>query len=299
MQASSMRVLGKARAKARAKVRVRAGAWLAAALAVSWSVAPSAVAEMRLEGVFTQGGLVQGYTEPGSEVTLDGNPVRVRDDGRFLLGFGRNAGARSSLVVTTPDNRVQRHALQIGQRTYQVQRINGLPSKMVTPDKEALARIRAEAALVGAARRRDTPRPYFDTGFQWPVRGRITGVYGSGRVLNGQPRQPHYGIDIAAAEGTPVLAPAGGIVSLAHRDMYFSGGTLIIDHGRGLSSTMMHLSRLLVAEGDIVRQGQPVAEVGATGRATGAHLDWRINLFRARLDPELVMDAPLRRAPPP
>ncbi len=291
MQGSSMRVLGKA--------RVKAGAGLAAALAVSWSVAPSAVAEMRLEGMLMQGGLVQGFTAPGSEVTLDGNPVRVRDDGRFLLGFGRNAGARSSLVVTTPDNRVQRHALKIGQRDYQVQRINGLPSRMVSPDKEALARIRAEAALVGAARRRDTSQPYFDTGFQWPVRGRITGVYGSGRILNGQPRQPHYGIDIAAVEGTPVLAPAGGIVSLAHRDMYFSGGTLIIDHGRGLSSTMMHLSRLLVAEGDIVRQGQPVAEVGATGRATGAHLDWRINLFRARLDPELVMDAPLRRAPPP
>jgi murein DD-endopeptidase MepM/ murein hydrolase activator NlpD len=146
-------------------------------------------------------------------------------------------------------------------------------------------------ALIKKARARDDARADFLTGFKWPASGCITGVYGSQRFLNGKPGRPHYGLDIAAPTGTPVLAPADGVVTLAHPNMFYSGVTLIVDHGHGLSSAFLHLNRILVKEGMRVRQGEPIAEVGATGRVNGAHLDWRINLFGRRLDPQLVLEA--------
>jgi len=247
---------------------------------------PAAALELRGEAV--QGGLVTARTVPGASVTVDGRPVRVSNEGVFLLGFHRDEAGPARIVITRPDGQVVRRALPVRARVYREQRVDGLPPAKVTPDAAALARIKKENAQVAAARRLDDPRTDFAGGFIWPARGIITGVYGSRRILNGEPRRPHFGVDIAAAAGTPVRAPAAGVVTLAHPDMFFSGGTLILDHGHGLSSAFLHLQRITVKVGQAVRQGDTIAEVGATGRVTGAHLDWRINLFKKRLDPELV-----------
>ncbi len=249
-----------------------------------------AVSEPVFTGAFVQGGLVRGLVQPGATVKVDGKPVRVSEGGVFLVGFGRDAPAESRVQIRYPDGRTTEQVLRVAPREYRVQRIDGLPERKVTPrSKEDLARIREEAALSRAARRRDDPRTDFLVDFIWPVTGPISGVYGSQRILNGQPRRPHFGVDIARPTGTPVKAPAAGIVTLAHPDMFFSGGTLILDHGHGLSSSFLHLSRILVKEGDRVEQGELIAEVGATGRVTGAHLDWRMNLFTTRIDPQLLV----------
>ena len=191
-------------------------------------------------------------------------------------------------MVTHGDGRIERRVIEVAPREYRIQRIDGLPREKVTPPEAVLARIREEGARVAAARANDDPRTDFRDGFVWPLTGRISGVYGSQRVLNGEPRRPHFGVDVAAPTGTPVAAPADAVVRLADDDLYFSGGTLIMDHGHGLTSTFIHLSKILVEPGQRVRQGEVVAEVGATGRATGPHLDWRMNLFDARLDPQLL-----------
>lgn len=245
--------------------------------------------DLELSGSFTQGGLIAGHTEPGTHVELDGKPVRVSPEGGFVFGFGRDAAPTARLEIIYPDGSREVRILEITPRTYEVQRIDGLPPGKVTPPPEVLARIRQEIALVAQVRSRDIARPYFLSGFRWPVIGRISGVYGSQRILNGEPRQPHYGIDIAAPTGTPVEAPADGVVTMVHPDMYFSGGTLIIDHGHGLSSSFLHLEDISVQEGQAVEQGDVIATVGATGRVTGPHLDWRINWFEERLDPALVV----------
>ncbi|NCO18437.1 MAG: M23 family metallopeptidase, partial [Gammaproteobacteria bacterium] len=167
--------------------------------------------------------------------------------------------------------------------------IDGLPPAQVTPDPAVMERIRAEAAMTREARRRVDDRADFAAGFDWPTRGPITGVYGSQRILNGEPRSPHWGLDVAAPTGTEVRAPAAGIVTLTHSDMYFSGGTLLIDHGLGLSSAFLHLDEILVEPGQRVERGELVARVGATGRVTGPHLDWRMNLGETRIDPQLLL----------
>jgi len=246
--------------------------------------------ELTFTGSFSQGGLVQGKTQPGSTVKVGGKPVRVSETGIFLVAFGRDTTADVLVQVSYPDGQTAQRVLKATQREYKIQRIDGLPKSKVTPrSKKALERIRKEAALSRKARRRDDPRTDFLVDFIWPVEGRISGVYGSQRILNGQPRRPHFGVDIARPTGTPVKAPAAGVVTMAHPDMFFSGGTLILDHGHGLSSSFLHLSRLLVKEGQRVKQGEVIAEVGATGRVTGAHLDWRMNLFKTRIDPQLLV----------
>ena len=244
---------------------------------------------LTIDGDPIQGALLIGRTEPGSTVNFDGTPVRVSNDGVFLLGFGRDAPATARLDVTFPDGSHTRRNFQVARRSYEIQRIDGLPPKKVSPSEEDMVRIRTDIALVKKARARDDPREDFLGGFEWPAKGRISGVYGSQRILNGQPRRPHFGVDIAAPVGTIVRAPAAGVVTLSHEDMFFSGGTLIVDHGHGLSSSFLHLNAVLVKEGDRVRQGDRIAEVGATGRVTGAHLDWRMNLHGNRLDPQLLV----------
>lgn len=263
-----------------ARCLLGASLWLAVNTAFSGTLV--------LDGPTLQGALIQGRTDPGAEVTLDREAVRVSPEGIFLVGFHRDAPPKSVLEVTYPDGRREQRVLYVDQRQYQIQRVDGLPPRKVTPNPADLKRIRAETELVKKARSRDDPRTDFLTGFIWPTVGPISGVYGSQRILNGEPRQPHYGIDVAVPTGTPVVAPADGVVTLAHPDLFFSGGTLVVDHGHGLSSSFLHLSRIVVREGERVRQGQKIAEVGATGRVTGAHLDWRINLFDKRLDPQLI-----------
>lgn len=249
-----------------------------------------AASPVSLSGEAVQGGMLVGSTAPGSTVTQDGQPVRVSATGEFLLGFTRDAPPSSELVVELPDGSRLRQQLRVAKREYQVQRIDGLPDRKVSPrSADDLARIRADGVAVKRARARDDDRQDWRAGFIWPVTGPISGVYGSQRVLNGEPRRPHFGVDIAAPVGTPARAPAGGIVTLAAPDLFFSGGTLIIDHGHRLTSTFLHLERLLVEEGDRVEQGDIVAEVGATGRVTGPHLDWRMNLRDRRIDPQLLV----------
>ena len=275
------------------------GAWLGLMMFLAPSAATAAT--LTLEGILTQGALVLGCTQPGAQVVFDNRPVQVSDKGVFLIGFGRDAGRHASLLITYPDGSEVKRPLAVAKRNYRIQSIHGLPPRKVEPTPSDQQRIRTEAQLVLQARRRDDPRSDFLSGFMWPVRGRISGVYGSQRILNGVARRPHYGIDIAASEGTPVVAPADGLVTLVYEDMFFSGGTLILDHGHGLSSSFLHLSRILVRPGQTVNQGETIAEVGASGRVTDAHLDWRVNLFEKRLDPALVVKAiPARReATPP
>ncbi len=244
---------------------------------------------LELEGPHRQGGLLRGQVEPGAQVNALGHTIPVDANGRFVLGLGRTAPARVNVTVIRPGGEREQHRIAIAAREYAIQRIDGLPAEQVSPDAETLARIRREGAQVRTARSARFSERYFDSGWIWPVTGPISGVYGSQRILNGQPRQPHYGVDIARATGTPVRAPADGVVTLAAPDLFFSGGTLILDHGQGLSSSFLHLSAMDVAVGDPVVQGQVIARVGATGRVTGAHLDWRMNWFDQRIDPTLLV----------
>jgi len=213
----------------------------------------------------------------------------VTPDGRFIFGFGRDAPPLARLTVTLPDGKVDERELQIAQRDYDIQRIDGIAKDYVSPPAEVLARIRADSEAAAKARSADRAETDFDSGFAWPVLGPISGVYGSQRILNGEPRQPHFGVDVAGPVGTPVRAPADGVVTLAHPDMYFSGATLIIDHGFGLSSSFLHLEKILVSEGQVVRRGEVVALMGKSGRVTGAHLDWRMNWRDERIDPALLV----------
>lgn len=244
---------------------------------------------LRLDGPVEQGGMLVGHAPPGSRVSQDGTTLRVSPEGVFLVGFGRDASPESVVQVVTPDGQTLTRTLQVARREYRVQRIDGLPPRKVTPRPEDMARIRADIAAVRHARDRDDPRTDFLAGFIWPAVGPISGVYGSQRILNGKPRWPHFGVDVAAPVGAPVVAPADGIVTLAAPDMFYSGNTLIVDHGFGLSSSFLHLSRILVREGQRVKRGQKIAEVGASGRVTGAHLDWRMNLRDKRIDPQLLV----------
>ncbi len=263
---------------------------LAAAAWLLWISGPNPATaqDLALAGALSQGGLVTGRTVPGAEVRLDGRPVRVGADGRFLLGFGREAAPEAVLELTLPDGTVARRTLAIEQRSYDIQRIDGLQPEKVTPPEAVLARIADERAMVAVVRKVDRPEPWFETGFVWPVTGPISGVYGSQRILNGEPKWPHFGVDVAVPVGTPVVAPADGLVVVAHDDMYYSGGTVLLDHGYGLTSAYLHLHEVSVAEGQMLRQGDRLGSVGATGRVTGAHLDWRFNWFDRRLDPVLI-----------
>lgn len=250
---------------------------------------PAAAVEVSLVGPWQQGGLIVGTTAPGARVLLDGAPLPVAAGGRFLIGLDRDAPAQVTLRVEGPDGSVAEQRFGVLQRDYQVQRIDGLPQEQVTPPEELLERLAAEREKVVAARLTETAEPYWESGYDWPVEGRITGVFGSQRILNGEPRNPHYGLDIAAPTGTPVQAPADGVVVLAESDLFYQGGMIVIDHGLGLHSNLMHLSSLAVTPGELVTKGQVVGAVGATGRVTGAHLDWRVNHFSAWVDPALLL----------
>lgn len=240
------------------------------------------------EGDFEQGGMVVGRTQPGAGIVFNGRTIRVSDDGLFVFGFGRDDPEAASISVTLPGEKPQTEKLTVKKREYKIQRIDGLPEGQVTPPDDAVARIERDNRLIGAARSFDTHETWFANGIAWPVIGPITGVYGSQRILNGQPRRPHFGVDIAKGEGEPIHAPQDGIVRMAETDMYFTGGTTIIDHGGGISTSYLHQSRLDVKVDDKVAKGQVIGLIGKTGRATGPHLCWRLNWFAERLDPQLA-----------
>lgn len=253
-------------------------------------IAAWASPSVQWSGQKTQGALLVGQTEPGVEVALNGKPVRVHSDGRFVVGFGHDAPLDHTVELRDPKTGAAvRESLRLTARQYDIQRIDGLPQAQVTPPPETLERIQRDQQAVARARATDNPVPLFLlTGWVWPAEGRISGVYGSQRILNGQPRQPHFGIDIAAPKGAPVVATTDGVVTMAE-DLYFTGNTIIIDHGFGITATYSHLETMTVKPGETVRQGQRIGTVGSTGRSTGPHLDWRVNWFDVRVDPLLVL----------
>lgn len=236
----------------------------------------------------TQGGFVLGQAAPGTRLVLDGRAVRVAADGAFAFGFGRDHGAASVLAVSQPGQRAEERRLVIARRQWQEQRIGGLPPALVTPDEATLARILRERERLGAVRATESALTGFSQGFVAPATGRISGVFGSRRVLNGQPRQPHYGLDFAVPTGTPLLAAAAGRVTLAE-SFHFFGDLVVIDHGHGVSTLYAHLSRIDVREGQQVAKGERIALSGATGRVTGPHLHFSLSWFQVWLDPQPVV----------
>lgn len=262
--------------------------------ALAASALPACAAE--LTGPVQQGALVLGRTQPGATVTLDGRPVRVDEQGRFVIGFNRDAAGEATLVEIGPGGDQAETRLTIAPRQWDIQRIDGLPDKQVTPDPKLLERIRAENARIAAVRESDRPDPDVFAGFALPVppETRVSGVFGSQRILNGQPRSPHSGTDWAAPEGTAVTAVGPGVVSLAEDDLFYTGKTVMIDHGHGVQSVYAHLSRIDVATGERVATGQTIGAVGATGRATGPHLHFGISWFGEKLDPQAALPVLVR-----
>ena len=251
------------------------------------SMAAAEIPSLELHGQLMQGGVVRAQTIAGSKVYLDGRLLQISENGDFIFGLTADAPEQVRLAVHTPDGRRIEEKLKITRRDYEVQRIDGLDPNKVSPPPEVYERIAKEVQMISKIRGISSPNLDAFDEFVWPVEGVITGVYGSRRILNGQPRSPHYGVDIACPEGSEIQAPAGGVVRMIE-DMYFSGITMVVDHGYGLSSTFLHLSKARVELNERVEKGQIIAEVGATGRVTGPHLDWRINWFERRLDPQSI-----------
>ncbi len=238
-----------------------------------------------------QGAMVVGRTMAANRVEVVGRTLRVADDGRFVFGIGRDQAEPVQVDITWFDGVRESVRVAVTPRDWPIERIDGVPPKTVNPPAAIAERIAREQARVSTARTRDDPRSDYAQPFVWPVQGRISGRFGNQRVYNGTPKSPHSGMDIAAADGTPVKAPAGGIVTFADPGLYLTGGTVVIDHGAGISSNFLHLSRIDVKVGERVEQGQVFAAVGATGRATGPHLHWGMNWFDTRIDPLLVLEA--------
>ena len=285
---------------------------LLAATAPGWhgAWAKAEAASLELPSSIPQGGLLFGRVTPGSRLILHhaaspgtandpiGTQVRVSADGRFVIGAGRDESGPLELSIELPDHESKLVAVPVTPRTWQLERIEGVPEATVNPPPEIAARIEREQAEVAQARLRDDAREDYAGPFQWPVTGRVSGVYGSQRIYNGTPKSPHSGLDVAVPKGTPVHAPSGGIITFAKPDLYLTGGTVLIDHGHGLSSNFLHLSRLDVRVGDRVETGQVIGLAGATGRATGPHMHWGMNWFTVRVDPQLLVDAARNPAGP-
>lgn len=263
-------------------------------LVVAQDVGPAAPVPQEERVVFPasvpQGALVFGKVPPGSQVRYRERLLRATGYGTVAFGVGRDETGPLKVDVTLPSGRVEPVSIAVTPRDWPVEHVNGVPPKTVNPPPEIAARIQREQALVTAARERDDERTDFALPFQWPVQGRISGRFGNARVYNGQPGAGHSGMDIAAPDGTPVRAPAGGVVTFASPDLYLTGGTVLLDHGHGVSSNFLHLSRIDVKAGDRIEPGQVIGAVGATGRATGPHLHWGMNWFDTRIDPLLVLE---------
>jgi murein DD-endopeptidase MepM/ murein hydrolase activator NlpD len=242
-------------------------------------------------GALTQGSLVTGSAPPGSLVALDGRPLRVTADGRFTFGFAPDQTKAALVTVRYPDGGGDSRSFIPSARQYETQRVNGLPQKTVTPPPEVAARIAHEAETIYLSRLNDSAGSDFLSGFDWPAPGILSGVFGSQRIDNGVPMTPHYGVDMAAPVGTPIIAPADGVVSISD-DYYLDGGLTLIDHGQGVSTAYLHQSKRLVKAGEAVKRGQRIGLIGATGRATGPHLHWAMNWFEVRLDPSLSTRKP-------
>ena len=245
---------------------------------------------LELKGKFEQGAFILGKTKPNSKVKIDNKNIRVTKDGYFAFGLDRDRN--NNVIIKIEDGgKLKIIEKKVFKRKYKIQRIDGLPPKQVTPPPEVYERIKKDNILIGKARSIDTAYDFFKNKFIYPIdKYIITGVYGSQRILNGKPRRPHYGIDFHAPEGTPVKAMMDGEVTLAENEMYFTGGTIIFDHGHGISTLYMHMKNIKVKVGEKVKQGQIVGTLGQSGRATGPHLDIRLNWFDVKLDPASILN---------
>lgn len=253
---------------------------------------PLPTREWQIAGRLTQGGIVFGTAPAGTiAVTVDGAPVRLTGDRRFLAGFGRDASAQSVIVAHFADGSGDRRIVPVAPRRYIIESIPSLrqPPPAAPADPVYDARRAVELAEVAAARAGDSNATGWQEAFAWPAHGRISGVYGSQRILGGVPKSPHNGLDVAAPPGTPVVAPASGVVRLAHGPFLLEGNLVMLDHGHGLVSAFLHLSRIDVRPGQPVRRGEQLGLVGMTGRATGPHLHWALSWRAERLDPALFV----------
>ena len=241
-----------------------------------------------LNGNFIQGGLVYGKSIPKTSIKFMKRFIFQDSNNRFVFGMGRDYPETAVLEIKY-NNDIRKINIKIKKQVYKIQKIKGLPKKMVTPPESVYKRIIRENKEIAKVRALNSKINYIFQDFIWPVQGIITGVFGSQRVLNGKPRRPHYGIDIAASKGTNILAPTDSIVRMAEDNLYFTGGTIMLDHGHGVTSVYSHLSKLLVKKNQKIKKGDVIGHVGSTGRSTGPHLDWRINWFDQRLDPSLFI----------
>ena len=241
-------------------------------------------------GKFEQGSFILGKTKSGSKIEIDNRKIRLSKEGYFAFGLDRDR--KNNIIIKIKENNETKIIeKKILKRSYKIQKIDGLPKKQVTPPPEVYERIKKDNFLIGKARSIDTAYEYFKDNFIIPIdKYIITGVYGSQRILNGKPRRPHYGVDLHAPEGTPVKAMMDGEITLAEKDMYFTGGTIIFDHGHGISTLYMHMKDVNVKVGQKVKQGDIVGTLGKSGRATGPHLDIRLNWFEVKLDPASILN---------
>ena len=243
---------------------------------------------VEFKGKFLQGHFIVGITDPNAKILVGKKEVKVSNDGYFVFGLDRDR--KFDLIITKIINgKKEVITKQVLKRKYNIQRIDGLEESKVTPPESVYKRIKKENNAIGEARAIDSDLPFFKEKFIMPVKGIISGVYGSQRILNGKPRWPHYGIDIAAKQGTMIISSGSGVVTMAEDDLYYTGGTIIMDHGHGISTIYSHLENVLVSVGDQINQGDVIGTVGSTGRSTGPHLDFRINWFQTRLDPMSVL----------
>jgi murein DD-endopeptidase MepM/ murein hydrolase activator NlpD len=264
--------------------------WLITALSVlTFPLSAQEGNKLSLSGPLIQGGMIRGETEPGSKIFLDEKPVKISENGKFVIGFHRDAKTKWILKIKFPHMAWAEQVLTVKPRTYNIERVDGLPQKTVNIPPEDLARRKREGGMVRAARADQSSAMDWTQQFILPAKGRISGVYGSQRVLNGEPRFPHYGLDVAAPTGSPIWAPAAGRVVLADPDFLLEGGIVMIDHGFGITSALFHMNSVDVKTGMVVKQGDQIGTVGAKGRASGPHVDWRVNWYSVRLDPALLV----------
>ncbi len=249
---------------------------------------PTNILAIEFTGKFIQGHFILGKTDPGAQIIVDKKNIKVSKNGFFAFGIDRDR--KYDVIITKILNgKTNKITKRIYKRKYNIQRINGLPENKVTPPESVYKRIKKENGKIGEARAINSDLNYFSNNFIMPVAGIISGVYGSQRILNGKPRWPHYGIDIAAKKGTPIKSSGTGVVTMAENDLYYTGGTIIMDHGHGISTIYSHLENVMVKVGDLIKQGDIIGTVGSTGRSTGPHLDFRVNWFQTRLDPMTVL----------
>ena len=244
---------------------------------------------VEFKGKFFQGHFIIGQTQPGSKIIIGKKEIKVSKKGYFVFGIDRDRKF-DILITNISDGKKEKIIKKVFKRKYKIQKIDGLPEDKVTPPEEVYKRIKKENNAIGQARAINSNLNYFKNKFIMPLDGIITGVYGSQRILNGKPKWPHYGIDIAAKQGTHIISSGNGIVTMAEDDLYYTGGTIIMDHGHGISTIYSHLENVLVSVGDKINQGDTIGTVGSTGRSTGPHLDFRINWFQTRLDPMSVLN---------